>query len=63
MPGRQSASDSRAKEIRRLRICYRGYMLERKWKAAMLVWFRLRDLMNRQLRAEIRQDAKAAANP
>ena len=42
-------------EITRLRIRYRGYMLERKWKAATLVWCRLHDLMNRQLRAEVRQ--------
>ena len=46
---------ARIAEIMRLRIRYRGYMLERKWGAATLVWCRLHDLMNRQLRAEIRQ--------
>ena len=47
----------RIAEITRLRIRYRGYMLERKWRAATRVWVRLHDFMNMQLRAEIRQDA------
>jgi len=50
----------RVDEISSLRLRYKTYMNQRKWKSATLVWVRLRYLIKQQLRSENRQDAKAA---
>lgn len=49
----------RAREIHSLRLRYKTYMMQRKWKSATLVWVRLRYLIKQQLKSENRQDARA----